>query len=127
MTILVSARGRDDVRPDEYVTLHCDVCCPPRFATNSLASFVETKWLTTAVGDAMEVCPTCRRRLRPRHRRERRSNSHGTSDGGLPTSALIGAAKAGTTSLHSYLEQHPQTSMSTVKEPGYFCDPHRNK
>ena len=33
---------------------------------------------------------------------------------------IVGAAKAGTTSLHSALDSHPQTFMSPVKEPNYF-------
>ena len=39
----------------------------------------------------------------------------------LPTFFIIGAAKAGTTSLHFYLDQHPQIQMSAVKEPNYFA------
>jgi hypothetical protein len=39
----------------------------------------------------------------------------------LPTFFIIGAPKAGTTSLHHYLEQHPQIQMSSVKEPSYFA------
>jgi hypothetical protein len=42
--------------------------------------------------------------------------------GGLPTFFIIGASKAGTTSLHHYLNQHPQIQMSTVKEPSYFAN-----
>lgn len=38
-----------------------------------------------------------------------------------PTFFVIGAAKCGTTSLHSYLDLHPEISMSKVKEPLYFC------
>lgn len=38
----------------------------------------------------------------------------------LPNFLLIGAAKAGTTSLGRYLDQHPQVLMSPVKEPRYF-------
>ncbi len=38
----------------------------------------------------------------------------------LPDLFLIGAQKAGTTSLHHYLDQHPQISMSSVKEPRWF-------
>lgn len=37
-----------------------------------------------------------------------------------PNLLLVGAAKAGTTSLHSYLGQHPAIFMSRVKEPHYF-------
>jgi hypothetical protein len=36
---------------------------------------------------------------------------------------VIGALKAGTTSLHFYLDQHPDVSMSRVKEPHHFARP----
>ena len=39
----------------------------------------------------------------------------------LPNFLIIGAAKAGTTSLYKYLEQHPQIYMSAFKEPGFFA------
>ncbi len=39
----------------------------------------------------------------------------------LPTFLVIGAGKAGTTSLHHYLGQHPQIFMSPVKEPKFFA------
>jgi hypothetical protein len=38
----------------------------------------------------------------------------------LPSVFIIGAAKAGTTSLHYYLDQHPQIAMSSVKETNFF-------
>lgn len=41
----------------------------------------------------------------------------------LPTFFIIGAAKAGTTSLHMYLDQHPQIQMSATKEPHFFAGP----
>jgi hypothetical protein len=41
----------------------------------------------------------------------------------LPTFFIIGAAKAGTTSLHFYLDQHPQIQMSANKEPNFFGGP----
>jgi hypothetical protein len=37
-----------------------------------------------------------------------------------PNFFLVGAGKAGTTSLFHYLDQHPQIYMSPVKEPSYF-------
>lgn len=43
--------------------------------------------------------------------------------GALPTFFIIGAAKAGTTSLHYYLDQHPQIQMSAIKEPHFFSGP----
>jgi hypothetical protein len=39
----------------------------------------------------------------------------------LPNFLIIGAAKAGTTSLYYYLQQHPQIYMSPVKEPRFFA------
>jgi hypothetical protein len=38
----------------------------------------------------------------------------------LPTFLIIGAAKTGTTSLHRYLDEHPEIAMSTEKEPMCF-------
>jgi hypothetical protein len=38
----------------------------------------------------------------------------------MPNFLVIGAAKSGTTALHSYLTQHPQIFMSTQKELRFF-------
>lgn len=38
-----------------------------------------------------------------------------------PDIIVVGAFKAGTTSLHHYLGQHPQIFMTRVKEPNYFA------
>ena len=35
---------------------------------------------------------------------------------------IVGAPKAGTTSLYSYLNRHPEIEMSTIKEPDYFSN-----
>lgn len=40
---------------------------------------------------------------------------------GLPTFFLVGAPKAGTTSLYHYLGQHPEIYLSPIKEPNYFA------
>jgi hypothetical protein len=40
----------------------------------------------------------------------------------LPNLIVIGAAKCGTTSLHEYLGEHPQISMSREKELHFFVD-----
>jgi len=37
-----------------------------------------------------------------------------------PNFFIVGTAKAGTTSLYSYLKQVPGIFMSTEKEPNYF-------
>jgi len=39
----------------------------------------------------------------------------------LPNFFLVGAPKAGTTSLYHYLDQHPQIYMSPIKEPNFFA------
>lgn len=40
----------------------------------------------------------------------------------IPNLFIIGAMKSGTTSLHEYLNRHPQVFMSSIKEPGYFAE-----
>ncbi|WP_171236722.1 sulfotransferase [Ruegeria sp. HKCCA6837] len=39
---------------------------------------------------------------------------------GLPDFLIIGAARAGTTALHSYLRQNPSVFMPSAKEPNFF-------
>jgi hypothetical protein len=39
----------------------------------------------------------------------------------MPNFLVIGAGKAGTTSLYHYLKQHPQIYISPVKEPNFFA------
>ena len=41
--------------------------------------------------------------------------------GMLPNFIVIGAAKAGTTSLHWYLAEHPAVFMTPTKDPSYFA------
>ncbi len=40
----------------------------------------------------------------------------------LPNFFIAGAAKAGTTSLYHYLDQHPDIYMSPMKEPSFFSE-----
>lgn len=40
----------------------------------------------------------------------------------LPNLFIPGAGKSGTSSLHDYLNQHPEIYMSKVKEPHFFSD-----
>lgn len=44
----------------------------------------------------------------------------------MPNFLIIGTAKAGTTSLHRYMSQHPQIYMSPIKEPRFFVYDGRN-
>jgi Sulfotransferase family len=39
----------------------------------------------------------------------------------MPTFLVIGAGKAGTSSLHHYLSQHPQIYITPIKEPKFFA------
>lgn len=39
----------------------------------------------------------------------------------VPNFFILGAAKAGTTTLYEYLAAHPEIFMSPVKEPQFFC------
>jgi|TARA_B110000908_G_scaffold172548_1_gene240681 hypothetical protein len=55
-------------------------------------------------------------------RKQKSDNATGTSMNIKVNLFIIGAMKSGTTSLHEYLNDHPQISMSTEKEPGYFVD-----
>src|ERR671918_241426 len=41
----------------------------------------------------------------------------------VPTFFVIGASKAGTTSLHHYLGAHPGIAMTEPKEPHLLCGP----
>lgn len=43
-----------------------------------------------------------------------------TNEAGWPTFIVIGGTRCGTTSLHSYLDQHPEVLMSRIKEPNFF-------
>jgi len=45
----------------------------------------------------------------------------------IPNFFLVGAPKAGTTSLYHYLGQHPQIYLSPIKEPCFFADEIRPK
>lgn len=39
----------------------------------------------------------------------------------IPNLVIVGEPKCGTTSLHYYLDQHPEIYMSSEKEPEFFC------
>ena len=42
------------------------------------------------------------------------------TSGALPNLIVIGAMKCGTSSLHRYLDLHPEVAMSAMKEPNFF-------
>jgi hypothetical protein len=127
VTIVATADGRPIVpfADEPLVTIQCDICCPPWLGTNTPRGIADSYWMCTGNGDALDVCPVCRRRRPAEELVPRRdAGVPPLRDGGaLPTFVVIGAAKAGTTSLHAYLSQHPDIGMSIVKEPQYFSDP----
>jgi hypothetical protein len=55
--------------------------------------------------------------------RPREENAGQLIDPNLPSPnfLIVGAVKAGTTSLHAYLRQHPEVFMPEFKEPHYFA------
>ena len=56
------------------------------------------------------------------------SSTARTSIGQLPNFLIIGAMKAGTTSLYHYLRAHPQVFMASVKELDFFAhEPNRSR
>ena len=50
------------------------------------------------------------------------AGDRGRSRGALPNLVVIGGLKCGTTSLHHYLNLHPQVEMSRPKELNYFIE-----
>lgn len=56
----------------------------------------------------------------------RRGRWRSTQPVKVPNFFIVGAHKAGTTSLHRYLDTHPSVFMCPIKEPNHFCaDLHR--
>ena len=51
-----------------------------------------------------------------------RKQATGGSTGRLPDFIVVGATKAGTTSLDFYLSLHPDIHMAKPKEPRFFVD-----
>ncbi len=59
--------------------------------------------------------------LRPSARRPA-SAPRGGANGALPNLIVIGGLKCGTTSLHHYLNLHPEIGMSRPKELNFFVE-----
>ncbi|WP_310962201.1 sulfotransferase family protein [Nocardioides terrisoli] len=125
MTTLSGGAGASTT--GDLVTLQCDVCCPPRLATSTLAGHHESGWTLRADGSALDVCPMCVRRLAPQKWTPRASQPKLAHDAGgaRPNFFVIGAAKAATTTLHGLVGRHPDVAMATGKELLFFQDPDR--
>jgi len=121
MTVL--ARFPRDGR-DELVSIECDLCVPPVLSASTTVEMRKLGWLLVSDGNDLDVCPGCALSTSERSRRRRGDRAPVTPDPArLPNLVVIGAAKAGSTSLHNYLALHPEISMSHDKEVRYFTDP----
>ncbi len=115
--------SRSSVEPD-LMTVECEVCFPAHIATTTLPELVAQGWMLRARGGEIDMCHHCR--YEPQQGREPRISRAAGLDleiGYLPNFFIIGAAKSGTTSLHFYLDQHPDIFMAEQKELHFFCDP----
>jgi hypothetical protein len=121
MTILsrFTRHGHDDL-----ISIQCDVCVPPVLSSSTEPEMRKLGWLLAADGQPFDVCPWCDLSVPERERRRRGDLEPVAPDPErLPNLVVIGAAKAGTTSLHNYLDLHPDIVMSRDKEMRYFTDP----
>ncbi|WP_183094330.1 sulfotransferase family protein [Nocardioides stalactiti] len=109
---------------DELVSLQCDLCVPPVISTSTTVEMRKLGWLLAADGHPHDICPWCDLSVAPKERRPRGDAVTVAPDPALlPNLVVIGAAKAGSTSLHNYLALHPEISMSADKEMRFFTDP----
>jgi hypothetical protein len=121
MTVLArfAREGRD-----ELVSLQCDLCVPPVISCSTYVEMRRLGWLLAADGHPHDVCPWCDLSVPERDRRPRRDPEPVAPDASrLPNLIVVGAAKAGSTSLHGYLDLHPEVTMSQDKEVRFFTDP----
>lgn len=121
MTVLSAS-----TRNPALTTVQCDLCSLPLIVTNLEPVIAGLGWQLTSRGAAFDACPACLEARDGRSflslRREGLPVTH--PEGRLPNLVVIGAAKAGTTSMHAYLDAHPDVSMAALKELRFFTDPH---
>jgi len=104
--------------------MQCDLCIPPVLTIASPAWLRRTGWTLAADGGPVDACPNCTVRVAARHRVRRGDASPQRPDPArLPNLVVVGATKAGTTSMHNYLAAHPEIAASEEKEMRFFTDP----
>lgn len=116
--VTILSRSARDAR---MMSIQCDVCLPPTMATNHESVLATTGWRMRSRGAELDVCPHCVNERTPERPRIERVEE--ATAGRLPNLLLIGAAKCGTTSLHAYLDSHPEIAMAGLKELRFFQDP----
>jgi hypothetical protein len=110
--------------PRGLVSIQCDLCFPPVLTINTPDDLRRTGWALRSRGEPWDVCPLCSARVHPRDRSPRRDPEPTAPDPGrMPNVVIVGAMKAGTTSMHSYLALHPEVAASRDKELRFFQDP----
>jgi sulfotransferase family protein len=106
---------------DGLISVQCDVCTPPNLTINTPAELRRTGWV---IGGAIDTCANCAANISARNRQPRGDASPTAPDPArLPNIVVIGASKAGTTSMLNYLGVHPEIAVSTEKEMRFFQDP----
>lgn len=107
----------------DLVTMQCDLCVPPVLTINTLDGLRRSGW-TLGDDGSLDACPNCSVRVAPRNRVARGDRTPVVPDPArLPNVVVVGATKAGTTSMHNYLAAHPQINASAEKEMRFFQDP----
>ncbi len=107
-----------------HVSIQCDICIPPVLTVNDRAQLARNGWTLRGPGVGLDACPNCSARIAPRHRVRRADPTATAPDPDrLPNVVVIGAMKAGTTSMHNYLSLHPDVAASSEKEMRFFSDP----
>ena len=77
--------------------------------------------LSTSVNCTIILSCRFKRLLGPRMQRLQSISHSGTAaDKAMPNFFIVGAPKCGTTSLHEYLQRHPDVFMPFYKEPHFF-------
>lgn len=117
MVVLTEVHG-------DQISLQCDVCVPPVLTVGSPQQLKRTGWTLRSEGQPVDACLNCTAHLAPRQRVSRADATPSIPDPHrMPNVIVIGAMKAGTTSMHAYLDVHPDVSVSTEKEMRFFSDP----
>ncbi len=106
------------------MSLQCDVCVPPVLTVSEPEHLRRVGWILESHGAPLDACVNCSAHIAPRHRIRRGDPAPVRPDPArLPNIVVVGAMKAGTTSMHHYLSLHPDIAVSAEKELRFFTDP----